>query len=125
MPSLRDSKYEPSSIPGLKPRAIKCRRSATKIRKTYVYASLEFLKQVPLGASHGCAGGTEAGTKTAYECPYRTETFHGVAPHWPLSRLRLFDFRFGDEHGQRLERKRVTARFGQHRAVRLRINIFG
>ena len=28
----------------LKPRAIKCRRSATKSRKTYLFVSLEFLK---------------------------------------------------------------------------------
>ena len=41
---LRNSQYEPSSIPWLKPRAIKCRRSATKSRKTHVYASQEFLK---------------------------------------------------------------------------------
>ena len=36
----------------LKPRAVKCRRSATKSRTTYLFGSLEFLKHVPFGTSH-------------------------------------------------------------------------
>ena len=80
MPSLRDSKYKPSSIPGLNPRAIKCRRSATENRKTYVYASLEFLKYVPLSDSHGCARGTVASAKTASNWIFTSlETLHSVA----------------------------------------------
>ena len=55
-----------ASIPGLKPRAIKCRRFATKTRKTYVYGSLSFFEQLSFCDSQGCGRGTVAIAKTAH-----------------------------------------------------------